>query len=187
MSEWSEPFIIWLNICPQCFSCFLEQKKSFIWENRSFRKGKIISLDFRFCFWETQYWRISVSSTVESSLYVFSLCNPHGECAVTIPIDQWASRVREVIVLYHIQDLIRDRVYENPGSVMFKFMISNPIVTLRWGGGCLTIINLLRSLFRLTEGTLSYFHLFLFRVNSQLCFCFTVWFKISDSIHKRCI
>ena len=28
------------------------------------------------------------------------------------------------------------------------------------GWGCLTIISLLRTLFRLTEGTLSYFHFF---------------------------
>ena len=39
-------------------------------------------------------------------------------------------------------------------------MISNPTVTLRWDGGCLTIISLLGTLFRLTEGNLSYFHFF---------------------------
>ena len=60
----------------------------------------------------------------------------------------------------HIQDLVRDRVDENPEFVIFKFMISNPIVTLRWDGGCLTIISLLGTVFRLTEGNLSYFHFF---------------------------
>lgn len=92
-------------------------------------------------------------------------------------------RVKEKLsVLSNIQELVRE-----PRLVTFKIVFSNPVYYNsggRGGGWCLTIINILRALFRLTEETLSCI-IYLLTVNSQLCPGFKISFKISDWILKR--
>lgn len=66
----------------------------------------------------------------------------------------------EVIVLSESQELVRDRADENPGLVVFKLVIRNPTYCNRGRRleGCLTPVNVLRTLFRFTEGPLRYIH-----------------------------
>ena len=149
--------------------------------------------------------------------------------------DQWANRVREVIVLYPRsmekamathqlflpgkfhgrRSLVDCRLWGRTESDMTDATAAAAAAAYprsskrqsRWeprvcniqvydlksycnsemGWGMSNYYQFTGNCFQVNRGKLKLFSFFLSRVNSQLCSCFSVWFKISDSVHSRWI